>query len=130
MNNILLTIICLIFTMINHETTTTKVTQLIPIQHHITSLNSELADNVQYIYWQGPDLKIETTVVSNLNDQYGLDYSYNSGHFDIAADLTDAHTLTLRSKKVNTQIFIKGQMQKTRQQHKVFVPAHLSVTEQ
>ena len=103
-----------------------KVSQNIHLNPHIHTLITELDGSVEWVYWHENQVRIETTIQSNQPFQYGLDYAIGKSNFILVPNYAEQlNTLVLRSKRMNPTIIIKGQMQKTKQHYKVFVPANI-----
>ena len=100
------------------------VAHTFPVLQNITTIKTELQGDIEWKYWEEDFIKVETTISSNTTAE-GLEYARSKGHFELLTALDDRQTLRIVSKRINTQIFVKGQVQETRQQHYIFVPRHL-----
>ena len=123
-------IICLTISMNSHFSKTSTLAQSFQVDPYITSLRPDLNGNdIEWINWSNPEIRIETYVTSSLADPYGLAYSLRRGHYELKAYIEGPHTLGIRSKRVNTQIFIKGEQQQTTTSYKIYIPAHLDIVD-
>ena len=127
MKIIYLAIISCLLTGLSPDTSNSrKVSQNIHLNPHIHTLITELDGSVEWVYWHENQVRIETTIQSYQPSLYGLDYAIWKSDFMLIPNYAEQlNTLVLRSKKINPTIIIKGQMQKTKQHYKVFVPANI-----
>ena len=100
-------------------------TQCFTLNDHIISLSPELDGVIEWIQWDRQEVKVVTTLTSNLSTPDGLDYLMRENIFELLAHSGANNTLILRSKKMNTQVFVKGQLLRMQRHYKIYVPSYL-----
>ena len=124
-------IFCIIFpSLINSPSSQIikTVSQSFSIENFVSSINTQLEGEVEFVFWESEFLKVEITIVDNSEkaSEYALNYAINKGDFALDLSLTDdVNTLLLRPKKINRTIFRQGHRQKTTRTYKIFVPKRL-----
>ena len=108
------------------KTGTHTYVQSFQVDRHITSLRTELNGKIEWIYWQGPDIRIETDVSFEPGDACLLDYCRRKGHFQLVARIGEDHSLSIRNKRVNSQIFRKGARKEMLRSYRIYLPDHLA----
>ncbi|MEL6867720.1 MAG: hypothetical protein AAFP19_25065 [Bacteroidota bacterium] len=121
-----ITIISLLTLLNTSPTYKQTIEQTFPTNTYTTSLLTQLDGNVELIRWDQGEIKIETTISSNTNASYSLDYVIDKGSYELVTEYDDAQTIIIRSKKINTYVFTEGQLQKTRQHYRVFLPKSMT----
>ncbi|MEM1321485.1 MAG: hypothetical protein AAGG75_14610 [Bacteroidota bacterium] len=102
------------------------ISQNFHLDQHIQTLVTDLDGEVELIHWDEDMIRVETTIRSNLSSKDGLDYAIGKGDYRLVPNTAEQrYTLVLRTKKLIPTVLIKGQIQKTRQHYKVFVPSRV-----
>lgn len=100
--------------------------QIIPINHHLTTVNTTLEGVVEIVDSETFEIRIETSVFFESGEEEVVVYGKKQGYYDLATFFSyDETTLTIAPKRINTNVFSQGKKQELRRQYKVFLPSHL-----
>lgn len=105
---------------------TEKVFQYLPLNKLTTSVVIDLDGEVEVVFWAKEKLLVETKIATESIFEKALDYAIQKGHFQLETSLgKNEQEMTIKSKRINTMILVKGQKQKTTQHYRIFIPERL-----
>ena len=108
-----------------------SVDQKFQLPEEVTAIVLEFEDKIEIIEAAGNTIVVETSLTSS--HQSVLEYEESKHQFKIipSYDFSDRHQkIILKPKKINTNIFIDGQMHETIKKYKIYVPSHLQIFQQ
>ena len=108
-----------------------SVSQSLQLSEEVTTIVLEFEGELEIIERAGNTIQIETLLTSQ--HESVLEYEESKHRFKIipSYDFSDRHQkVILKPKKINTSIFIDGQVYEAMKKYKIYVPSHLQIVQQ
>lgn len=86
-----------------------------------TAIKLEAIGNIQYEYWNGKQVVVETTIKTNFASNFAVDYAISQGHFRLETIIKPL-SIVIKPRKINTILLVEGQRHITKTSYKVLIP--------
>ncbi len=120
------TIISFLVSFSNLSSSKKVVVQIIPINHHLTTVETTLKEVVEIANCESYEIQIETSIFFESGEEQIVAYGKKQGYYDLATHFSfDEKTLRIAPKRINTSIFTQGEKKELRREYRIFLPSHL-----
>ncbi len=108
-----------------------KIDQSFKLTNEVTTIILDFNDEIEIVEVAGDEINLVTYLSSS--HQSVLEYQENKHQFKLIPSFQfydNKATMTLKPKKINTSIFVKGQKHEAKRKYRVELPAHIQIVKQ
>ncbi len=122
-----LTLVSLFAFVDNPPSFSLTINQNLVLTNQISTIILDFEGEIDIVETIGNEISIETELISSHASV--MKYQENKRQFKIVPsfDTYDGREMVLKSKKINTSIFVNGEKQHTIKKYKISIPAHIQV---